>query len=179
MSILLSAGHNPIRKGACNDEYCEYDEALSWIKLIHEMIEEVIPCEIVPTGKLHKKVDFINDTTECKLAMELHFNSNVNAKGSECLHHPNSVKGKALCESVLEEFEDQNIFQPNRGAKIGYYQMNPSKPVDYFLRQTRPVAIIVEPQFISQKEDILLNTYDGCRCIADALMKFYLEDLKS
>jgi len=176
--ILLSAGHNPQLKGACNGSLCEWDIATEWIKLIHEMIEEIIPCKIVPTGTIISKVKYINSIPECKLAMELHFNSNVNAKGSECLHHPNSEGGKEVCELILQEFEDQNIFQPNRGAKVGYYRMDPQQLVDYFLRKTKPVALIVEPQFISQKDDISLNTYDGCRSIADGLMKYYFENLR-
>lgn len=176
MSILISAGHNPEKKGACNDEQCEYDIAIGWATLIKEMIEDVIHCDVVPTGSLRDKVSFINSDENCKLAVEIHFNSNINAKGSECLHHPTSLGGRELCEMVLEEFEDQDIFQPNRGAKVGHYQMNPDKPIDYFLRKTKPVAIIIEPEFISQKENISINTYDGCRAIADGLMKYYLRE---
>lgn len=173
MAIFLSAGHNPKQRGACNNGYCEHEVATEWVEYIRQLIKPFINVKIVPTGSLTEKITYINSHPECMIAVEIHFNSNVNAKGSESLYHPNSKKGKELAELVQDEFETANIYQPNRGAKVGYYQMNPDKPIDAFLRRTKPVSIIIEPDFISQKDRIDEDMELGCRAIADALIKFY------
>jgi N-acetylmuramoyl-L-alanine amidase len=172
--IFLSAGHNPKQQGACNgSDYCEHAVATKWVEYIKTLIKPFVNVKIVPTGTLTEKVSYIN-SYPCKIAIEIHFNSNMpNVRGSECLYHPTSKKGLELAENILEEFEQVSIFQPNRGAKIGYYQMNPDNPIDYFLRKTNPVSVIIEPEFISQKESIEDNMESGCRAIADALIKFY------
>lgn len=182
--ILISAGHNPKQRGACNGDFCEHEIAVKWAEYTKRLIKPFINVKLVPNGKLVDKVGYIN-SVNCDIAVEIHFNSNVNAKGSECLYHPNSKKGKELSDNILEEFENVNIFQPNRGSKVGWYKMdrpnvidfngdvNGDEIIDYFLRRTRPVAVIIEPDFISQKDNIEENMEMGCRAIADALIKFY------
>jgi len=183
--ILLSAGHNSDKRGACNGDYCEHENATKWVNYIQKLIKPFILTKIVPSGRLVDKVGYINSIQECDIAVEIHFNSNVNAKGSESLYHPNSKKGKELAENIQDEFENANIFQPNRGVKEGWYKMDHpdvidyngdvkgDEVIDYFLRRTRPVAVVIEPDFISQKDRIEEDMELGCRAIADALIKFY------
>ena len=178
MTIIISAGHNPQKVGACNGDFCEYPVATDWIKEIHSLIEPIYPCIIVPTGTLTSKVTFINSHPEAVVAVELHFNSNVNAEGVEALHHPRSKNGKILAEMFCDGFEKRGLFLPNRGAKIGYYQMNPDKPIDFFLRMTNPVACILEPDFISQKRRIVENKEEACYAIANILIDFVTTTLK-
>lgn len=184
--IILSAGHYPSKPGACNDNgTCEHELATEWVAYIKDLIETYIDVEVTPTGSLTNKVAFINSFKECKIAVEIHFNSNVNAKGSETLYHPTSKNGKQLAEMIQDEFEGANIYQPNRGIKEGWYRMDRpnivdyagdvegDETIDYFLRKTRPIAVIVEPDFISQLDRINDDTELGCRAIADAIIKFY------
>ena len=170
--IILSAGHNPKQPGACNDEFCEHEIATRWIQKIHDRIEDIYPVDIVPTGSLSKKVGWINKKKNVDLALELHFNSNIPAMGCEALYYPGSAKGRILAETLCNGFEKRNLLQPNRGAKEGYYQMDRSKPIDYFLRKTKATAVILEPDFIYQKQRILEAEEEACYTIADLLLDY-------
>ena len=171
--ILLSAGHNPKAKGACNVDVCEWDIATEWVEEISRQLNiALIPNIIVPTGKLQEKIDFIN-SKKPTIAMELHFNSNVIAHGSETLYYPGSKKGKELADLIQKEFSMNEIFQPNRGSKEGYYQMNPDNPPDYFLKKSSCTAVIVEPDFMYNIDNIYNNKQLGCISITAGLSKFY------
>lgn len=178
-TIILSAGHNPKAQGASNgDDFTEYLICTEWVRIIQELIDPIIPCILVPTGSLNSKVKFINKQSDAVMIVELHFNSNnKKAKGVEALYHPNSSKGKLLAEALCDGFEKRELFMPNRGAKIGYYQMNPEKPIDFLLRKTNPVACIFEPEFISHKKKIIDNKETACFAIADILIEFATKEL--
>lgn len=178
MSILLSAGHMPNDPGACSDSgKCEFEIANKWIHNIHYLILPFVDVGFVHRGTLNEKVDQINADPNVKVAIELHFNSNIKgAKGGETLYYPGSKQGKELAESIQYEFENNRLFLPNRGAKEGYYQQDKTKPVLYFLRGTKCVSVVIEPQFISNIEDIENNESDGCRAIADGILKFYYKE---
>jgi len=174
--IYISAGHNPEAKGACNDGFCEYDEAVLWVEKIIEILADYyeIKAKFVPTGSLKQKVNYINNDPDSDMAVEIHFNSNVNARGSETLYYPKSKKGKRLAKYIQDEFEEQYIFQPNRGVKEGWYHSGSTgtRKLLYFLAKTNPVAVIVEPQFIYHKQDIIDNRCKGCTAIADAIAEY-------
>ena len=181
--ILISAGHHAARPGACFNGFCEHDEALRWVDQIVGLIGD--NALAVPAGVLREKVAFIN-ARHADLAVEIHFNSaavwkdkNQNGqvdegeiervgKGSETLYYPSSKKGKIAAETVQEAIGA--IFEPSRGAKEGWFRMNPKNGPDYFLARTNCPAIIIEPEFINHKETIIELREQGCMAIASALI---------
>lgn len=176
--ILLSIGHNKESKGACNGDICEFDIASDWIQEIHKHLNTaLVPCEVVPSGSLSEKVNYINEQ-DTLAAIELHFNSNINARGSECLHYPESEQGMDLARRIQFEFNMNGIFQPNRGIKEGWYYSNgeKSKNLLYFLKETKCPSVIIEPQFIYYINDIMENRQMGCLSIANALTKYYYKN---
>lgn len=174
--FLLSIGHHMEAPGASNGTDNEFDLASEWVERIEEILSgDGFEIEIVPTGSLGEKVEFINSYKDATFAAELHFNANYkNAYGSECLYYPGSEEGKRFSEIILDEFEKRQIFQPNRGAKEGWYYSNGKKTGDvlYFLANTVVPAVIIEPEFISHVNRINKYFYEGCDSIAQAATRF-------
>ena len=187
MTILLSAGHYPAARGACHNDVCEHEEAVRWVGMIksaiigyHHAVDEV------PTGPLmirHPvtrhliggKIHWINKQRPmAKLVCEVHFNSDVSKTqhGSETLFCPGSVKG-AACAAIVQDALGK-IFPPSRGAKEGWYQMirppDPRAKPDAMLSETNPVALIIEPEFIYNYDDIESKRDEACVAIAKALV---------
>ena len=150
MTILLSAGHNPSAKGACNGDFFEHDEAVKWVKELQFLLMPFVDVVRVPTGSLKEKVNFINSQKDVKIAIEIHFNAMMKVSGSESLYYPKSTKGKELAICIQREFEKNGLFLPNRGAKEGYYHGAGSngRKLLYFLAKTKCLSVIIEPQFI-------------------------------
>lgn len=186
--ILVSAGHNPKQVGACFGDYCEYEVANSWTDEVLKRLKLYnVEALKVPTGGLTSKVNFINAQKNAKIAVEIHFNSDGSkkAKGSETLFCPGSKSGEDLAKLIQSKFVEKNIFQPNRGQKPGWYKMDKpghvdykgdiegDEKVDYFLAKTKPIAVIIEPEFIYRRLDIESNMSVGCDAIAEALVEFY------
>lgn len=180
--ILISAGHNPTAVGACNGDFCEHPEAVKWVNLISAKLNELrVKHEIVPTGSLTKKIRFINDHPGAVIAAEIHFNSNVNARGCETLYHPQSRRGKIAAQIVQRSIA--SLFPPNRGIKEGWYRQDKPGYVDYpgdvdgdewlvaFVAKTRCPAIIIEAEFIRNKDIIEANRETACAFIALALVE--------
>lgn len=182
--ILVSIGHHPYRKGACYKNFCEFDEAKIWQALIcHYLGEHGLG---VPTGVLKEKIDFINAQPDATLAVEIHFNAAVKwvdkdgdgvydegedvhvGKGCETLYYPNSEKGKLAAHIVQDKLS--TIFEPDRGAKEGWYKMNKANGADMFLKRTKCTSLIIEPEFIHRKELIQKNRHEACVVIANALL---------
>lgn len=182
--ILLSAGHYPNSPGACNGDYCEYPVAVRWVDRIKDILGDSVDVDVVPTGTLTEKVKYIN-SRPATAAVEIHFNANIKAYGSETLYAPGSTKGKALAESIQHQFQIRNIFQPNRGAKEGWYRMDRpgivdyvgdvdgDEVIDYFLRATKCPAVIVEPEFIYNKDRIEQWFFEGCDAITQGILEWY------
>ena len=187
--ILISAGHHPNKAGACYEDFCQFDEAARWAKLIVEYIGDD-KALLVPFGVLKDKVAFINERAAGSVAIEIHFNSakiwedlNKNGvrddgemknvgNGALTLHYPNSVKGIELAINVQETM--QSIFGKHwNGVMEGYYRMNPKFGIDYFLAKTNCPSIIIEPEFIHHKELIQSNREVACFNIAQTLMELY------
>ncbi len=170
--ILISAGHHAYKKGARFNGWYEYDETKIWASLIAYYIGK--GAMVVPNGMLEEKINFINKY-DAKIAIEIHFNSakdkdgsNV-GNGSETLYFPNSTKGKEYAEKIQDSLA--KVFPPNRGAKEGWYQMNPKKGPDRFLARTNCTALIIEPDFIHRSEIIIGNREEACSLIAETLVK--------
>ena len=186
MNILLSAGHNPSARGAEHNGHTEHGVATRWINKIAQIVSQARESVlIVPTGTLTSKVNYIN-ANNAKLALELHFNSDASKrqKGSESLYCPGSSKGKIFADIIQQEFINLNLFQPNRGSKEGWYQMDKpghidykgdidgDEKIDYFLHKTNCVSIILEPEFIYNIDIIQNNEDAACKAIADGIIKF-------
>lgn len=170
--IYISAGHFKQRPGACYDGVCEHDLTVQWADRIHFYLGD--KGVRVPEGTLRTKTNFINKNNP-NLAVEVHFNSAVNAEGvrvgegSETLYFPSSPKGKQAAEMLQDRLG--MVFPPDRGAKQGWYQMNPKKGADFFLEKTRCVSLIVEPEFIHHLDIIRDNMDLACNVIAGTLLK--------
>jgi hypothetical protein len=82
----------------------------------------------------------------------------------------------------------------NRGVKEGWYKMDRpgvkdydgdvdgDENPDYFLAKTRPVSLILEPEFMQQLETIQSCREAACRAVCDAIYqladrKHYLNNL--
>ena len=181
--ILLSAGHYPASPGACAFDWCEHEEAKRWVSRIVLLVRQQTHVDVVTTGPLGKKIKWINGYSRevVDLVVEIHFNSNVNAKGCETLYCPGSAKGKQAAQIVQDALAP--IFPPSRGIKEGWYRADKPGHKDYegdvegdekliaFLSQTNPVALILEPDFISQRARIEANRQIACENIAVALIK--------
>lgn len=187
--IALSAGHYPEKPGACwppdSARWCEHDLAAHWVDQVALILRQQVAVQIVPSGWLGDKVRFINGLKDCKLAAEIHFNSNPSAKarGSETLFYPGSARGRIAAEQV-QRFLGV-VFPPDRGAKPGWYRMDApghvdyagdvegDEKVDYFLAKTVPVALIVEPEFIFNIKTLQDLELSGCRALAEGLLAAY------
>lgn len=168
--ILVSAGHRPEARGACYQDFCEWEEAMQWASLIVNRIGR--DGLLVPTGHLRDKVSFIN-SHGATLALEVHFNSAVDrggnhvGEGCETLYMPLSVDGRRCAEIVQRALAE--VFQPDRGVKPGWYQGDPTNGPIFFLKGTTCPALIIEPEFIHRRQVIQDSREAACQRIATAL----------
>lgn len=168
--ICISAGHHPQSKGASFGDFNEHDEAVLWASRIKHILGD--KAMLVPFDVLRKKVNFIN-AMKPKMAIEIHFNSAVDetgkhiGEGCETLYYPNSNKGKELAEVMQKSLSE--LFQPDRGAKEGWYRMDKKNGPDYFLARTNCVSLILEPEFIHRRDVIEANRLQACEIIATVL----------
>lgn len=173
--VAISAGHYPLSPGACFGDFCEHQEALQWVsRLLHRLGGSAVS---VPVGTLGEKVRFINDINAA-LALEVHFNGawvdkNGNkkqdpgeevGKGSETLYYPGSEKGKLVAGIVQSALG--SIFAPDRGVKEGWYKMDKARGPDFFLAKTKCVSLIIEPEFIHNKDKIIEKRMEACEALA-------------
>lgn len=188
--IAVSAGHYPAAPGAsyadaAGNKYTEHAIACAWQATLGHRLEalghEVI---YVKSGTLTQKIAEIN-AAEPLLAIEIHFNSAKNPRGDpvgegcETLYSPKSDTGKVCARFVQSAME--RVVPPGRGTKEGWYRMDVPGRVDFpgdvegdeaadaFLKQTRCVALIVEPEFIHRIHIIGAQQASACEAIADAL----------
>lgn len=178
MTICISAGHHPEKPGASIDGFVEHAEAVIW----RDLLVGVIPGAIsVPVGVLRRKVEFIN-TIKPDLAVEIHFNDawldrngdglvqedEHLGRGSETLYYPGSFRGRAVAEAIQAELG--KVFGPDRGAKEGWYRMNPKFGPDYFLARTKCTALIIEPEFVANAETIKHYRASGVAAVARGII---------
>lgn len=180
--LILSAGHYPNARGACFGDFCEHDEAVRWVSTIVHHINYRIGVLITPSLDLSGKVKWINSQNSPALAVEIHFNSDPKHKGrgSETLYCPGSEKGRLVASAVQNAIAP--LLKPNRGIKEGWYRMDrpghedypgdiegDEKP-DYFLKATKCPALIIEPEFIHNREVIESMRETACEAIAEVLV---------
>lgn len=172
--IFISAGHHPASPGATFERFTEHDEAIKWADIFD--IKMGIGSNLVPPGTLQSKVDYINARLmDGDITIEIHFNSAVVdgkhvGRGCESLYYPSSEAGlhiATLCQEALEQ-----PFPPNRGAKEGWYRMDPKRGPDFFLARTKCPAVIIEPEFVHHSELIMDNRDIAIDLLIDNLKEF-------
>lgn len=171
MSIIIFAGHHPTKPGASYNGFNEHDEALRWLDLLRPYFS-VEDLSIGPIGTLKTKTNYINNRNPL-LACDLHFNSaplvdnKRQGEGSMTLYYPGSVKGKLAADAVQNCICE--VFKPDRGSREGYYRLDPTKSPDWFLARTKCTSLILEPEYIHQKEKIIDNREAGVEELAKGL----------
>lgn len=92
-----------------------------------------------------------------------HVNSfNSDANGCLVLYYPGSVKGKALAESIVKEIAALGF--RNQGARADTRGL-------YELKATNAPAVIVEPFFCSNAQDVELYKQAGPQKLGEAIAK--------
>lgn len=172
--VFIAAGHHPERPGAGFEGFYEHDEAERWLDEMFTLDPEQRTLVRVPTGALEKKCNFIN--YRCKVtdvAIELHFNSAVNADGEhvgagcESLFMPGSPSSERLakvCQDVLGP-----MLPPSRGLLAGWYRQDEKRGAYFFLQRTRCAAAILEPEFVHRRDVIQSKRPIVARALARAL----------
>jgi|Cruoilmetagenom7_1024161.scaffolds.fasta_scaffold00637_23 hypothetical protein len=204
-TVAVSAGHHPAAKGATFNGVSEYDESVPWQQTIVDMLNDFskgdpniyLIGKLIGTGKLPSKVAEINAIKAVDLAIEIHFNAggDKSTRGTETLFCPDSEAGftaaKVMNKAVVSSMGKN---AKNRGIKEGWYKMDRpgvkdyngdvdgDENPDYFLAKTRPVALILEPEFMQQIETIQECREPACRAICGAIYnladrKHYLYNL--
>ena len=182
MQIITTAGHYSAKPGATHEGFSEWPETAKWAGLIAQnLIDLGVKATMVAGGNLSGKATTVNNLCSSydgdSLFVSVHFNSYSGEKlvnGSETLYCPGSKKGEKLAKYVQETLADV-MGNNDRGIKEGWYQMNKAKGVDYILKHTACPAIIIEPEFIQQRETIEGKREEACMAIAAALSTFTFE----
>ena len=161
MKIAISAGHYPEKPGAAilDGTVSEYGETAAIVgQCVKHFTRAGHKCYLIGTGLLGDKVGEINDLN-VDAAVEIHLNAaNKKVQGCETLFYPGSSSGRALAESVQRYLADA-VGNQNRGAKEGFYRMDPSRGPDYFLEATNCTSIIVEPYFIDAEHGLRADNW--------------------
>ncbi len=130
-------------------------------------MQDVTPVRTNTTGEdLAFGVDKAN-TFGSDFFISCHLNaSDGSGNGCEVVYHPSSTKGKKLAECIVEELS--NLGFKNRGAKAdvrGLYELN----------HTNMTAVIVEPFFCDNEEDVAIYKRVGSEGVANAIVKGVLK----
>lgn len=178
MKVGITSAHYPEAPGASWEGQSEHPESNQWsrllvAKLIALGIDHVWYNKI---KSLKRKVNTLNED-KCDLYIEIHFNAcgGCGASGSETLYFPGSDKGKSAAE-IMQKHLAPAMGNTDRGAKPGWYQMDPSKGPDYFLKATNNTALIIEPEFIEHYLAIKDKREAGTSAIAAAINEYLCSD---
>lgn len=191
--VLLSAGHYPGAPGACwpptgENRFCEHEEAARWVSHIAIAVREQFPVITVPTGPLEKKVEWMNAYRppadhRVALSAEIHFNSNEQRRGSGCetLYYPGSRRGLAAATMIQNAM---SVIYRDRGIQEGWYRLDKPGRIDFagdipgdealdvFISGVPFPAVIIEPEFIFNRDVIETTRNDACTLIAEAIINF-------
>lgn len=168
--LFISTGHHPNQPGA-RSRYIDKNE--------HELCREIVKCVLVisgrrnvmhvPSASLSRKIYWINRESANltnPIAVEVHLNScppQYKASGFETLYYPTSGQGKKLAEYMQSALSRYLPFE-DRGIK--------SRDNLGLLNQTNIPAIIVEPLFMNNKEEVQYLKYPRfCNIIANAILE--------
>lgn len=181
MKVGIGIAHYPAAPGACSGDFCEHAESIIWTEMLrHNLVHFGHDCFVANVGRLGRKVYAINEAN-VDIALEIHFNGGgKNTKGSETLYCPGSRRGKKLATGI-QKLLSVAMNNRNRGAKEGWYKMDApgvvdyagdvdgDEKLDYFLAHTKAPAVIIEPDFIPQRDNIVSNRVTGVKAILAAL----------
>jgi hypothetical protein len=117
------------------------------------------------------------------LSAEIHFNSNEQRRGSGCetLYYPGSKRGLAAATMIQNAM---SVIYRDRGVQEGWYRMDRPGRIDYagdvpgdevvdaFIASVPFPAVIIEPEFIFNRDVIETTRNDACALIADAIINF-------
>lgn len=185
--VGLSVAHFPKKAGADFCGFNEHNESKVWMLLVQLALKELgIDSVIAPVGGLRSKVAWLNGHNPA-VAVELHFNGSVNptVAGCETLFYPGSKKGRVFANTVHRVYKDA-MGNRDRGVKEGWFRMDRPTIVDYagdvdgdeipdyFLAKTNCPALILEPDFIAQVNNITSRRFEASEAIAKGI-KIYLE----
>jgi len=187
--VGLSIAHFPKKVGADFCGFNEHNESKVWTMLVEQALRDLgVDVVVAPVGGLRDKVAWLNGHNP-RVALEIHFNGSVNptVAGCETLFYPGSRKGLVFANTVHRAYKEV-MDNRDRGVKEGWYRMDRPMIVDYtgdvdgdempdyFLRKTNCPALILEPDFIAQVNNITMRRFDACKAIAKGIYT-YLETL--
>jgi len=153
MDVAIVIGHHPDAPGASMRMGChEIHEHGFWRPFAHELATSVVARDLTPhvierpnedpDEALAQKVN----ETGADAAIELHFNAAGRSArgGTEMIHYPGSEGGEALAEQMQSRTVDA-LGLENRGLITRRWP---------FLKLTEMPAVIAEPFFGSNEEDV-------------------------
>ena len=153
MKIALIPGHTAETQGASHGKITEYGLSSAVIgDLIYRLSKtEHIPV-LIGSGKNSWQAEQVN-TEDADFGLELHFNSHAGEEmhGTECLHS-GSLNGINLAYSINSSLVSM-LKTKDRGCHIGYYQLNPKKPLITIIKNTACPFVVIEPLFLSNPAD--------------------------
>jgi N-acetylmuramoyl-L-alanine amidase len=152
ISLAIIIGHTTVDGGANSDLIGQEYEF--WKKIALENWNDVADIffhDSTISSYTARQKDTAKKTKDYDLVLEIHFNSseNPNANGAEVLYYKGNNKAKTLAESFLESWCKSTGIN-NRGAK-GISSGNGYG----FLVAQKPTALLIEPFFGSNQEDIM------------------------
>ena len=172
MKVFWSVGHDAKRQGAYNKKHDIHEYPIC-IELTQYCVEEAIElgldCEKVYSDRLSKAIEEVNMRCDKNdIAVEIHINAMKGADhihGCETMYCVGSVRGKKLArhvQDVMLRDLDQRDCKNDARDDLGW------------LEKTKCTAIIPEPFFLSNEEDlkkfILDDKEAGLRRIAKAMV---------
>ena len=171
MKIAIRGGHNPGVPGAHGilDEVAEdrkyYKSVMNHLLAMGHAVLDVTPGSTSTSAEdLTYGVKKANDWG-ADLFVSCHVNAFTGvAKGAEVLHHANSTKGREYAVKVCDAICALGFSQRGSGAKAdirGLYEIN----------HTDMPAIIVEPFFLDNVDDVALYKRIGYDAIGIAIAK--------
>lgn len=180
--IFISAGHYQEKPGSAYNGFIEWVEAMRWRNILVDLLG-VEQSMSVPSSTLPDKINFINRMCDIMggphLAVEIHFNDAIDSegrhigRGSETLYYPGSKTGHR--NALIMQDHLKNVYGPDRGAREGWYRMDKTRGPDYFLAKTKCSALIVEPEFVVNRDKIEEGQVAGCHVIAQAILEITQE----
>jgi len=141
--ILISAGHYPRKPGGgCNPalDINEHRECVGIVDCIEAEIkrDSRFDYKRVPIGTLSSKVKWINQQQDVDISVEVHLNAFNGEADYGCSLYL-SEKGKRAAGFINEYMQRYLPFRK-------FHKMPMERPLA-FLKDTRPVSVIVEPLF--------------------------------
>lgn len=172
MRICLDPGHGGKDTGALGFGVNEKDMNLD-ITLRLEKLLKARGFQVYMTRRkditlpLKDRVKIINDL-DCDLTLSIHNNSasSENANGSEVIYPSNSIEGKMLAQTILN-----NLIEIGLKKRKVYYRLNNNQQDYYYIiRKTKNLTLIIECAFITNKKDnSLLISQDFRQKIAEGI----------